>query len=231
MTEPPSTSAPATAIVVGGGPGGLMAAEVLATAGMHVTVVEHMASVGRKFLLAGRSGLNLTHSEPTPRLAAALREFDADALRAWSAGLGEPTFIGTSGRVFPTSLRGTPLLRAWLRRLDGLGVRLLTRTRWIGWSGDGALLVRDRADVEHALTSDVVVFALGGASWPRVGSDGGWVARFRDAGIEVRDLRPANCGVRIGWTPDDRIDVPVAKSPRKCRATSASSSPVMPVRR
>ncbi len=190
-----------------------MAAEVLAAAGLQVTVVEHMASVGRKFLLAGRSGLNLTHSEPldrmltrygdaSPRLAAALSVFDADALRAWSAGLGESTFIGTSGRVFPTSLRGTPLLRSWLRRLDELGVRLLTRTRWTGWADDGSLCVCDRDGVEHSLAADVVVFALGGASWPRVGSDGGWVARFRAAGIEVRDLRPANCGVRIAWSPE-----------------------------
>ncbi|MFZ4720205.1 MAG: NAD(P)/FAD-dependent oxidoreductase [Ilumatobacteraceae bacterium] len=212
----PGTTSPApscTAIVVGGGPGGLMAAEVLATAGLNVTLVEHMPSVGRKFLLAGRSGLNLTHSEPlermvprygdaAPRLDAALRAFDAGALREWSAGLGEPTFIGTSGRVFPTSLRGAPLLRAWLRRLDELGVRALTRTRWTGWSPDGALLVRDRDGTQQTLASDVVVFALGGASWPRVGSDGGWVARFRDAGIEVHDLRPANCGVRIAWSDD-----------------------------
>jgi uncharacterized flavoprotein (TIGR03862 family) len=187
-----------------------MAAEVLATAGVRVTVVEHMPSVGRKFLLAGRSGLNLTHSEPTdllltrygsasPRLTAALGAFDAEALRAWSSGLGEPTFIGTSGRVFPSSLRGTPLLRAWLRRLDELGVLILTRTRWIGWSADGALRIRDRTGVDRDLESDVVVFALGGASWPRVGSDGGWVARFREVGVEVHDLRPANCGVRIAW--------------------------------
>lgn len=216
MTELPSTSVPATAIVVGGGPGGLMAAEVLATAGVRVTVVEHMASVGRKFLLAGRSGLNLTHSEPldrmlarygssSPRLEVALRAFDADALRAWSAGLGEPTFIGTSGRVFPTSLRGTPLLRAWLRRLDELGVEVLTRTAWVGWAPDGALSVRDRDGAERDLASEVVVFALGGASWPRVGSDGGWVTRFRAAGIEVHELRPANCGVRIAW-PTEFVD-------------------------
>ncbi len=190
-----------------------MAAEVLAAAGVQVTVVEHMASVGRKFLLAGRSGLNLTHSEPldrmltrygvaSPRLAAALTAFDADALRAWSAGLGESTFIGTSGRVFPTSLRGTPLLRAWLHRLDELGVHRLTRTRWTGWADDGSLCVCDRDGIEYSLAAEVVVFALGGASWPRVGSDGGWVARFRAVGIEVRDLRPANCGVRIAWSPE-----------------------------
>ncbi|MFM2077220.1 MAG: hypothetical protein RJA49_1110 [Actinomycetota bacterium] len=199
-----------TAVVVGGGPGGLMAAEVLATAGVRVTVVEHMPSVGRKFLLAGRSGLNLTHSEPIDRMLArygtqaarlepALRAFDADALRAWSAGLGEPTFIGTSGRVFPRSLRATPLLRSWLRRLHDLDVRIETRTRWLGWEGDALRFERD--GVQHTSAPECTVLALGGASWPRVGSDGGWVPLLRGAGVEVRDLRPANCGVLIAWSP------------------------------
>jgi uncharacterized flavoprotein (TIGR03862 family) len=198
-----------TAVVVGGGPGGLMAAEVMADAGMQVTVTEHMPSVGRKFLLAGRSGLNLTHSEPieqmltrygpqAARLEPALRAFDAGALRAWSAGLGEPTFIGTSGRVFPRSLRATPLLRAWLRRLDELGVRIETRTRWLGWSA-GALLF-EHAGEQHAASPDVTLLALGGASWPRVGSDGGWVSLLRSAGVVVHDLRPANCGVRVAYS-------------------------------
>jgi uncharacterized flavoprotein (TIGR03862 family) len=198
-----------TAVVVGGGPGGLMAAEVMAGAGVHVTVVEHMPSVGRKFVLAGRSGLNLTHSEPIDQmltrygpqaahLEPALRAFDGDALRAWAAGLGEPTFIGTSGRVFPRSLRATPLLRAWLRRLDDLGVRIETRTRWLGWS-DGALLF-ERAGARHTVQPDITVLALGGASWPRVGSDGGWVTLLRDAGVTVHDLRPTNCGVRVAYS-------------------------------
>jgi uncharacterized flavoprotein (TIGR03862 family) len=198
-----------TAVVVGGGPGGLMAAEVMATAGLQVTVVDHMPSVGRKFLLAGRSGLNLTHSEPlgqmlrrygsqSARLEPALRAFDAAALRAWSAGLGEPTFIGTSGRVFPRSLRATPLLRAWLRRLEELGVQLEPRTRWLGWR-DEALLF-ERAGEEYTAMPDVTVLALGGASWPRVGSDGGWVSLLRDAGVVVHDLRPTNCGVRVTYS-------------------------------
>jgi uncharacterized flavoprotein (TIGR03862 family) len=198
-----------TAVVVGGGPGGLMAAEVMAAAGVHVTVVEHMPSVGRKFVLAGRSGLNLTHSEPidqmltrygaqAARLEPALRAFDGDALRAWAAGLGEPTYIGTSGRVFPRSQRATPLLRAWLRRLDDLGVRIESRTRWLGWS-DGALLF-ERAGARHTVQPDITVLALGGASWPRVGSDGGWVPLLREAGVAVHDLRPTNCGVRVAYS-------------------------------
>jgi uncharacterized flavoprotein (TIGR03862 family) len=204
----------ATAIVVGGGPGGLMAAETLAVAGVRVTVVEHMPSVGRKLLLAGRSGLNLTHSEPTEellarfgprrdRLEAAIRSFDATALRSWSAGLGEPTFVGTSGRVFPRSLRATPLLRAWLARLRDLGVVFETRTRWLGWTDDGSLLRFGRADgSEWEAEPDVTVLALGGASWPRVGSDGGWVPLLRGRGVTVNDLRPANCGVVVEWSPD-----------------------------
>jgi uncharacterized flavoprotein (TIGR03862 family) len=197
------------ALVVGGGPGGLMAAEVLATGGFGVTVVDHMPSVGRKFLLAGRSGLNLTHSEPMARmlerygeqagrLEPALRAFDADALRGWSAGLGEPTFIGTSGRVFPQSLRATSLLRAWLRRLGDLGVAFETKTRWVGWD-DGAVVL-EHGGQRRTLSPDVTVLSLGGASWPRVGSDGGWVPILRGAGVDVRDLRPANCGIEVAWS-------------------------------
>jgi uncharacterized flavoprotein (TIGR03862 family) len=217
-----SGAEPATALVVGGGPGGLMAAEVLATAGVRVTVVEHMPSVGRKLLLAGRSGLNLTHSEPIEamlgrygprghRLAQAIDEFDSADLRAWCAGLGEPTFVGSSGRVFPQSFRATPLLRAWLRRLDRLGVALVTRTRWTGWGHhpDGSIDPRriavrpvgDGGSSARELTADVLVLALGGASWPRVGSDGGWTAAVRGAGVAVQPLRPANCGVRYDWSP------------------------------
>ena len=213
---------PATALVVGGGPGGLMAAEVLATAGMRVTVVEHMPSVGRKLLLAGRSGLNLTHSEPIEamlgrygqqrrRLEQAIDAFSPADLRAWCVGLGEPTFVGSSGRVFPQSFRATPLLRAWLQRLDRLGVSIITRTRWTGWGHlpDGSIdpcritvrTVGDEDSTARELTADVVVLALGGASWPRVGSDGGWAAAVREAGVEVHPLRPANCGVRYEWSP------------------------------
>lgn len=204
----------ARVMVVGGGPGGLMAAEQLATEGCAVTVVEHMPSVGRKFLLAGRSGLNLTHSEPTPdlmarygdssaRLAPAIAAFDAAALRAWAAGLGERTFVGTSGRVFPESFRATPLLRSWLARLDGLGVTIRTGVRWTGFTevdaGVGVRLVDH--GVEETASADAVVLALGGASWPKVGSDGGWVEILSAAGVTVSDLRPANCGFTAEWTP------------------------------
>jgi uncharacterized flavoprotein (TIGR03862 family) len=203
-----------TAAVVGGGPAGLIAAEVLATAGLTVTVYDHMPSVGRKFLLAGRGGLNLTHSEPIERLldrygsarsqlASAIREFSPDDVREWCAGLGESTFIGTSGRVFPTSFRATPLLRAWLARLSALDVRFETRHRWVGWvDGEHETALRFKRPGQSTLTttSDLVVFALGGASWPRVGSDGGWVAEFQRVGIAINVLRPANCGVSIDWS-------------------------------
>ncbi len=187
-----------TAAVVGGGPAGLMAAEVLATAGVAVTVHERMPSVGRKLLLAGRGGLNLTHSEPLdaflarygparPRLEAAIRAFGPTELRAWCAGLGEAPFVGSSGRVFPAGFRATPLLRAWLRRLDGLGVERRVRHAWTGFD-------------DASVTADVLVLALGGASWPRVGSDGGWVGALTSAGISVAPLRPANCGFVVAWS-------------------------------
>jgi uncharacterized flavoprotein (TIGR03862 family) len=220
MIPEPDPTRPSTAIVIGGGPAGLMAAEVLATAGLSVTVYEHMPSVGRKLLLAGRGGLNLTHSEPLDELlarygsrrkplTAAVRLFDSNALRDWAAGLGETTFIGSSGRVFPQSFRATPLLRAWLVRLGELGVTIKVRHRWTGWAtpADSATDARtmtfvDRDGVTSEATGDVTVIALGGASWPRVGSDGSWVSTFRAAGINVRDLKPANCGFDIGWTPE-----------------------------
>ncbi len=208
------------ATVVGGGPAGLMAAEVLANAGATVTVREQMPSAGRKLLLAGRSGLNITHSESlddllarygtaAPRLEQALRAFDPNALREWCDGLGEATFVGSSGRVFPQSMRATPLLRAWLDRLGAMGVTIHLRERWLGWTpgpdADGRPDPRRshfaRADGSVVdLASDVTMLALGGASWPRVGSDGGWVDPVRAAGILVGDLRAANCGLRIAWT-------------------------------
>ena len=188
-----------------------MAAQVLAESGVAVTVVEHRASVGRKFLLAGRGGLNITHSEPTAALldrygaatawlTAAIEAFDANALRSWCADLGQPTFVGSSGRVFPEAFRATPLLRAWLRRLADLGVVIETRTRWTGWGDNGTLRVIDSDGSERSIGADVVVFALGGASWPRVGSDGGWVELFRKHSIEVTPLVAANCGVVVEWT-------------------------------
>ena len=211
-----------TARIIGGGPAGLMAAEVLARAGVAVTVHERMPSPGRKFLLAGHGGLNLTHSEPrerfvtrygtsADRIAPMLAEFGSDDLRDWCASLGEPTFVGSSGRVFPEAFRATPLFRAWLARLDELGVRIERRTFWSGWAGGtstadargstrDALLVTDAAGHTSEVTSDVTIFALGGASWPTLGSDGGWVAPFADRGVEVTPLRAANVGVRVEWS-------------------------------
>ena len=197
---------------MGGGPAGLMAAEVLATAGVAVTVVEHRRSVGRKLLLAGRGGLNLSHTESldtflsrygpaAPQLRAAIEAFGPDDLRAWAASLGQATFVGTSGRVFPEAFRATPLLRAWLARLADLGVTIETGRRWAGWpaAGNGALVVEPDG-AEQQLYADVVVLALGGASWPRTGSDGAWVPVVRAAGIDVRSLRAANAGLQVRWT-------------------------------
>jgi uncharacterized flavoprotein (TIGR03862 family) len=186
-----------------------MAAEVLATAGASVTVHELHRSPGRKFLLAGRSGLNLTHSEPlgrflerydprSPALAAAIDDFPPDRVRAWAAGLGQPTFVGSSGRVFPESHRAAPLLRAWLARLADLGVELRTSHRFLGWEGDRLRFAT--ADGEVLVDADAAVIALGGASWPRVGSDGGWVATLVSDGTDVAPLRPSNCGVVVEWS-------------------------------
>jgi hypothetical protein len=184
-----------------------MAAEVLAGAGVAVTVFDHMPSVGRKLLMAGRGGLNLTHSEPLPRfllrygsaqawLEPAIREFPPQALIAWCNGLGEPTFVGSSGRVFPRSMKASPLLRAWLRRLDGLGVRLQPRMRWSGWARDGALRFTNPGG-ERTVTADVTVLAAGGASWPRLGTAGTWAEALAGS---TSPFRPANCGFTVGWS-------------------------------
>lgn len=187
-----------------------MAVEVLAAGGAQVTVYDRMPSAGRKFLMAGRGGLNLTHSEArepflaryreaTPHLRAAIQAFPPEVLRAWCEGLGQPTFVGSSGRVFPTAMKASPLLRAWLRRLDGAGVRFAFRHRWTGWTTSGAL----QFETPHgtlALTPEATVIALGGANWPRLGADGGWVDFLREKGIDVAPLRPANCGLRVAWS-------------------------------
>lgn len=201
----------ATAVVVGGGPAGLMAAERLARAGLLVTVYEQRPSVGRTLLLAGRSGLNITHTEPLERLVGrygpradrlrtALEAFGPDDLRAWCADLGQPTFEGSSGRVFPEAFRATPLLRAWIARLDALGVDIAVRHRWLGWSASGGHRFATAGGDESVVHADVVIIALGGASWPRVGGDGSWVGSFGDAAIGVRPLRAANVGVRVDWS-------------------------------
>jgi uncharacterized flavoprotein (TIGR03862 family) len=182
-----------------------MAAEVIAKAGASVTVFERMPSVGRKLLMAGRGGLNLTHSEPIARFTARygnaadwmkplLAAFPPDALIAWCEGLGQQTFVGTSGRVFPKAMKASPLLRAWIARLNELGVRIVTRAQWTGWNADGALAFADGAS--HA--ADATVLALGGASWPRLGSDGSWTALLPES--EITPLRPANCGFAVEWS-------------------------------
>lgn len=196
--------------VIGAGPAGLMAAEILAAGGARVTIYERMPSVGRKFLLAGRGGLNLTHSEPldqflaryreaTPHLRTAIESLPPDALRAWSEGLGQSTFVGSSGRVFPQVFKASPLLRAWLRRLDQPAVSFALRHRWIGWGASGDLQFETPEGL-MSLKPDATVIALGGASWPRLGADGGWTDILGAKGIGVAPLRPANCGFRVAWS-------------------------------
>ena len=199
-----------TLAVVGGGPAGLMAAEVARAAGLEVDLFEAKGSVGRKFLIAGKGGLNLTHSEPEPQFARRyrererevagwLRDFDADALREWARGLGAETFIGSSGRVFPSDLKAAPLLRGWVRRLRDQGVRFHVHHRWLGWSDDGALRFAT-PEGERVVHADASVLALGGGSWPQLGSDGAWQDVLRDHGVDVAPLLPANCGFDIGWS-------------------------------
>ncbi|HYJ43161.1 MAG TPA: TIGR03862 family flavoprotein [Xanthobacteraceae bacterium] len=195
--------------IVGAGPAGLMAAEVLADHGARVTVYDGRPSVGRKFLLAGRGGLNLTHSEDmerflarygdaAPRLRAAIEAFPPSAVRAWCEGLGQETFVGSSGRVFPKSFKASPLLRAWLRRLDAAGVRFALRHHWTGWDERGDVVFD--APERVTIRPDALILALGGASWPRLGSDGGWAEIMAKSGIAVSQLRPANCGFAANWS-------------------------------
>ncbi|MEA3025940.1 MAG: hypothetical protein QOF91_1225 [Alphaproteobacteria bacterium] len=196
--------------VFGAGPAGLMAAEVLAQSGAQVTVYERMASAGRKFLLAGRGGLNLTHSEELPQflarygaamphLRAAIEAFPPAAVRAWCEGLGQDTFVGSSSRVFPKAFKTSPLLRAWLRRLGGAGVEFKLRHHWTGWDENGDALF-NTPQGRVAADAGAMVLALGGASWPRLGSDGGWTEVLVKEGVIVAPLRPANCGFVAKWS-------------------------------
>lgn len=207
--------------IVGGGPAGLMAAEILSQAGVSVHLFDAMPSVGRKFLLAGRGGLNLTHSEPFElfrtrfgarqnEIATWLQHTDARAVRDWAKGLGVDTFVGTSGRVFPAEMKAAPLLRAWLHRLRhpacGVPVQFHMRHHWRGWQGDRLVFHRQFDAQTVHVQAQVTLLALGGASWPRLGSDGAWVSLMQGQGVEVADLQPANCGFDVlgrqgqGWT-------------------------------
>ena len=197
-------------VIIGGGPAGLMAAEAASAGGAYVELYDAMASVGRKFLLAGKGGLNLTHSEPSEKFLARygtrrvqieplLASIGPDALRAWARGLGINTFVGTSGRVFPKDLKAAPLLRTWLRRLRQAGVQFHMRHRWSGWDDQGALSFSTPEGM-HAIQPDAAVLALGGGSWPKLGSDGGWVPLLAERGIQIAPLQPANCGFDVGWS-------------------------------
>lgn len=197
--------------IIGAGPAGLIAAERLAQAGHKVAIYERMASPARKFLLAGRGGLNLTHSEPLDALLdrygearawlePAIRAFSPQALRDWADGLGAESFVGSSGRVFPKAMKASPLLRAWLARLDGLGVELHAGRLWTGWGESGALRFALRDGGGEVVTPRATLLALGGANWPRLGADGSWVALLEQKGIAIAPLRPANAGFTVAWS-------------------------------
>jgi uncharacterized flavoprotein (TIGR03862 family) len=206
-----SASSPAHVAIIGGGPAGLMAAEVLSQAGIRVDLYDGMPSVGRKFLLAGVGGMNITHSEAypaflsryaerAPQIAPLLRSFDADALCTWIHDLGIETFIGSSGRVFPTDMKAAPLLRAWLKRLRDSGVVIHTRHRWLGWDEHGALRI-DSPEGEITVKPDATLLALGGGSWSRLGSDGAWMLPLEQRGVGLAPLQPSNCGFEVqAWS-------------------------------
>jgi len=197
-------------VIIGGGPSGLMAAETIATAGHKVIIYDAMPTLGRKFLLAGRGGLNLTHSEPLEKfitryfeasnwLAPYIKAYDPQKLRNWCEELGQETFIGTSGRIFPRSMKASPLLRAWLKRLDNLGVSYRPRHLWQGFD-DENLVFSDADKNIIKVKADATLLALGGASWPHLGSDGSWVKILQECGVKISDLRPSNCGFVAKWS-------------------------------
>ncbi|MCA1406234.1 TIGR03862 family flavoprotein [Ensifer sp. IC3342] len=220
--------------IIGGGPAGLMAAEVLSGLGHSVTIYDSMPTVARKFLLAGKSGLNISHAEDyalfrtrfgaaSDRLRPALDAFTPDDLRDWAAGLGTETFVGSSGRVFPKVMKASPLLRAWLRRLEAQGARLRTRHRWSGFDERG--YVFETPEGRTVVHCDAALLALGGASWPRLGSDAGWLALLRDKGVTVHDFQPANCGFDVAWSENFRDRF--AGEPLKS-VTASSDAGVLP---
>ncbi|MGO1001918.1 TIGR03862 family flavoprotein [Lysobacter sp. CA196] len=197
-------------VVIGGGPAGLMAAQTARAMGVEVDLFDAMGSVGRKFLIAGKGGLNLTHGEPRPAfdrrygarseaVGAWLDQFDGEALREWARGFGVETYVGTSGRVFPMDRKAAPLLRGWVRRLRENGVRFHVHHRWTGWSEDGALRFAT-PEGESQVRATAAVLALGGGSWPELGSDGAWAPWLSERGIDVAPLQPSNCGFDIGWS-------------------------------
>ncbi|NBA98114.1 TIGR03862 family flavoprotein [Pseudomonas sp. R5(2019)] len=220
--------------IIGGGPAGLMAAEVLSQAGVRVDLYDAMPSVGRKFLLAGVGGMNITHSEAysafvsryaerSDEIDRLLTPFNADALCQWIHGLGIETFVGSSGRVFPTDMKAAPLLRAWLKRLRDAGVVIHTRHRWLGWNVDGALRIAN-LEGEQAIKADAVVLALGGGSWARLGSDGAWMPWLAEAGVELKALQPANCGFDVAaWS--EVLKAKFAGAPLKNIALSVDGQP------
>lgn len=243
MVSGPSGEAKNVAII-GAGPAGLTAAEVIAARGQAVTVYERMPSPARKFLLAGRGGLNLTHSEPLDVFlqrygdaAAIVRDavvaYPPERLIAWANALGQETFTGSSGRVFPKAMKASPLLRAWLQKLNALGVSIKTRHTWTGFASDGGLTISNNEGVSTTIKPDAIVLALGGANWPRLGSNGAWVPALRSHGIAVAELEAANCGVRVAWSdvfaarfagsPLKRIAVHVGNSSARGEAIITSS--------
>ena len=227
-------SATPVVAVIGGGPAGLMAAETLAAAGVPVDLFDAMPSVGRKFLLAGVGGMNITHAEEQSAFRQRYREresgvspwldsFDSNALRAWIHELGIETFVGTSDRVFPADMKAAPLLRAWLHRLREQGVRIHTRSRWLGWDAEGRLRLAT-PEGERLLQPQATVLALGGGSWPRLGSDGAWQALLSARGVGLRPLEPANCGFEVaGWS--DFLKTRYAGAPIKPSALALPGQP------